>query len=350
MKSNKQLFLFRVISSPKLISSEQTLTKEKCITNAFRKIETNIYIDLNILSDIRKFISVRNKFEINDPKNISIENNYDNQNIKNVVTLLQGLKEIFLVPGFALSEANEKYKKINYKAFEIFLKDYLPEFRNAYNALPYETILSQSYKKQEYEFLLPIYASILCIHYINKVYVHSTQFNKFKFLIDNMSYNIGLIDGVVAEIAKYSFFNERPLDNNIQKMLNNFIKKGKNIIHNSWNAVYDIHFFRTCAMSEQNSYKSNFSNLECWQLTNDEGLKYLSHIIQFNKNNPGEIISIRPENELLSSYINECHAYQAYISWHRELLITKLKISDREIARKAILKTKNFIQFLENKF
>ncbi|WP_341792943.1 hypothetical protein [Rickettsia endosymbiont of Ceutorhynchus obstrictus] len=358
MKHTKRLFLFRVISSPELIFSNQTLTKERCISNAFKKIETTIYIDLNILCDIRKFIVSRNRLEINDIQNISSKSNYDSQNIKNIITLLQELPEIFLSPGFALSEAAEKYKKVNYKAFEIFLKDYLPKFRNAYDSLPYETILSQFHKEQKYEFLLTIYAGILCIHYIHKFYANLSRLDKFKLLIDTMSHNIGLVDGVVAEVAKYSFFNETLLDNNLQEMVNNFVKKSKfrdikkakeETMHNSWNAAHDIHFFRTCAMLEQNPYKVNPSNIECWHLTNDKGLKYLSHIIQFDKNNPGVIIAIKTGNKILNNYLDACHLYQIETTLYRELLHTKLNISDKEIIKKSLLKTKDFIQYLENK-
>lgn len=309
-----QLYLIKPLRS--FNGEAKLLTQGYIDQNSNKEIETNIFLDLNILSKIRKIIMGKES--------------YQDSFLPELVTLLGDLRGCYLSPGLALYEAYGKYKKQNYKAFETFLRAALPKYYDAYNSLKfnlgsnYNKIFSELDKDSK-DMLKLNYASILCIHYINLICrdnIYFDQFNndimlqyvkkiskasnkdmqsilKFMLYINSMDQYTDMLGGIECEIAKLAFFDwsqvRNEISGNYRNIVNNFIKTSINaekLLANSLNAAMDINYYRCLAWG---NYQSTGLKLDNWLLTADKGLKELSEILYYIEDTHGVIRCTREE-------------------------------------------------------
>lgn len=133
----------------------------------------------------------------------------------------------------------------NLSAFNTFLEQYLPRFsQNAYNSTDY----TPPTKKDSF-YLLNCRVSIFTIQYIRKNYSHLSPIDKFKRFLHLVQDNEIILDALICEIAKYSFSSTSDLSESHKKIVNNFMKGGKNMKEQSSNAAYDIMLIRIICMS-----------------------------------------------------------------------------------------------------
>ena len=204
----RKVALFRINS----MENTSQLTPEICYINADQGIETTVHLDLNIISAIRKFTFYENSL------------NPDICNLVNsIISIFSQLDRVYISPGFAFHETSSTYTKRNIQAFNYFLKEYLPKYHDAYNAVEYQPNTS----KEDKFYLFNAHASIYAIHYIRKKYNAKSPFYQFKKYLSMIDQNLKYLDPVVCMVAIYAFAESDCINQNIKHVIKNFVKKYK---------------------------------------------------------------------------------------------------------------------------
>ena len=315
------------------------LDRVRCIRNIANSIETSLFLDLNILSQIRKVIEEEVKYE--DTFLVEFVDKVKN---------LSGLN-IFISPGFAFLEVSNEYELRNYNAFEKFINKYLNEFRDSYDSLPYQIHNNQP----DYNNLLPktkeslsfTYASILLLHYLD-LDKKLSGIEKFKKFMNILHDELDFVDGLVLMIGQYFFCARLYLNENLRIMVDNFLKiaHSQKSIRNSLNATRDIFLYRILAFIELgwNGMKVQ----DCWLVTADKGIKILSDYIFYMKHSSGKAA-------IISSYSKEVENnqyFQESQNYLKELILKRcLKSNQNDIDSKIKQhKIEIFIKEMEDNF
>ena len=101
----------------------------------------------------------------------------------------------------------------------MIIEKYLPKYHDAYNVLEYE---STRIPKQGMYYLLNAQASLYSIHYVKTMYTSLSEVSQFKKFLDIIHLNLGFIDSVICEIAKYAFAEPNYLNYDFRIILRNF--------------------------------------------------------------------------------------------------------------------------------
>ena len=173
------------------------LDRQRCIQNTLKSLETNIYLDLNIVSKMRKVMEQEEK--------------YEDTFLVEFVDKVSQLPGVFISPSLAFDESDKKYEKRNCNAFEQFLSKYIPQFHDAYNWRPYK-LHNRSSKFEnltlpEKTGFSPTYSSILLMHYIN-LDKESSNLDKFILFLDLIVQEMDVIDGLPLVVGQYFFVIE----------------------------------------------------------------------------------------------------------------------------------------------
>lgn len=327
-----KLQLFRMnhdLSNDSFKTINNVCTPELCIQNFKNGIETTIFLDTNIISNIRKFTFKEPSL---DSRVCFI--------IEQIIEIFSKLLNVYISPGLAFYESCDALKEKNIMAFNIFLEQYLPKYVDAYNSLDYQPL-----QKQESFYLLHDWASIFLIQYVRNKYSHLSPLEKFKKFLDLVQEHLSFIDGLICEIAKYSFADTNKLSETHKKIIRNFIKSG-DMKKQSLNAAYDLIFIQVIAMSNNKKLSdAYFGKIDSWGLTADQGIIELAKLISFS--NKGLFICADlNESEKLRDYLNECYIHYNLVMLQRySNTITQQKNFDID---NIINKSENLILKLEN--
>ncbi len=303
-----------------------------CLNNQAQGIVTSLYLDLNILSKMRQVIK----------KEIKYEDTF----LVEFVNIIKPLSKLVSIsPGFALEEVRCNYQEDIYIAFEEFIKIYLPELTDAYNALPYQIIKDKS---SEFNCLHPLtkqmlisgYSTMLLMHYIS-LDKSLSEMDKFVKLIDIMLREVGMIGAVESMLAAYCFCNTSFLDNDLKLMVNNFFKRSgnhKQLRDNSLNVAWDIAYYRTLAFIEVEKI-SGFQ--ECWLVTADRGINVLSKYLFYLKGQGNCTVLMSSDLPEVKLFYEKCQEY------YNQMMSNRSQALSREIK---LVKFEMLIQKLEDYF
>ena len=247
---------------------------------------------------------------------------------------------ISVSPGFALFESSQEYTQKNLDAFNYFLEKHLPKYHDAYNSLEY----TPPHNSKGNYYLLNAQASIYSIYHVKTKYKHLSEFCQFQKFLDIIHLNLGVIDSVVCEIAKYAFAEPNFLNQNIRQILRNFLKKG-NVKKNSLNAAYDLFFLFTARAAHDQRLESFNGKIDSWCMTADNGITSLARLITFpSKDLPCMLV----HNESLGdirSYLELCDNYFRQIAIQRSMDLNIRKgITDID---NIIIKAENLINTID---
>lgn len=305
------------------------LASELCSQNLKNGIETTIFLDTNILSNIRKFTF----------KEQSLDSRVHNI-IERVIEIFSKLSNVYISPGFGIYESCDLLKEKNIMAFNIFLEQYLPKYGEAYNAQN-----NQSLQEDETFYLLNTCASIFAVHYVRKKYSHLLAIERFKKFLGLLQEHLNFIDALVCEIAKYAFLDSDECSEIHKKIVKNFIKSC-DTKKQSLNAAYDLLLIRVIAMSHDQTLPSFVGRMDNWGLTTDQGIIEFANLISFGKKS-GPLISVDLINtENHEDYFSQCSTYYDSIVWQRlNNPIIQKNLRDKVIT---LNKAKSFISKLES--
>jgi len=285
------------------------LDRDRVISNTRKGIETQIYLDLNILSKIHESISKSNPA---DPS---------------VVAIVQFLHSfsggVYLAPGIALEEVAPHFALPIYRSFEKFCSMYSLNFSDAYNAIPLmpnkrDILRFFDLSSGQQNILATSYASLLYVHYIHTFFPRFSNQEKFKLYGDHIASSINRFDALGYAIAMLYFTDA---SNAIAKIKRNFIKQPENkqkVLKNSLNAAWDISFYRCIAYSEVLSkVQQDFSlrPMECWCLTFDAGIAALSELIFYDEESTlkgMDSASIALDSEILKYNDDLAHNFELF--------------------------------------
>ncbi|MFQ3307677.1 MAG: hypothetical protein ACI8ZF_000940 [Candidatus Midichloriaceae bacterium] len=273
---------------------EDAFTKNSHIQEPILKnnIETNVFLDTNIISNIRKFT-------LKEPS----LNAHVYTIVEQVIEIFKKVPNIYISPGLALYECCDDLRNKNITAFNIFLENYLPRCNDAYNS----TDANIAMKKEGEYYLLNTWASIFAIQYITKHYSDLKPEDKFNKFMDLINEHLCVIDGIICALAQYAFACRDGLTENHKKIVKNFIKKG-DMKKQSLNATYDIIFIRVISMSYNRKSPSFNNKMESWGLTADQGLREYSKLISFSKDT-GPFISLDIGGlDKIQDYLESCQS------------------------------------------
>lgn len=205
-----------LIKPSRFSDDTQLLTQNYIDANHQRGLETDIFLDLNIISKMRKVMKG--------------EEVYENTFLPKIVEIFSNLKGFYLSPGYALQESDKKYREDNYRTLEVFLFNFLPNCQNAYNSQEIKldsTYIEQYFAKfdQEYNNHTKLYyASLLTIYHLNLIFEDVTvpaisnysnlnflqQLNlndsksliKFQLYLNSMSaHHLGSLELLIAQLV-----------------------------------------------------------------------------------------------------------------------------------------------------
>lgn len=331
------MFLFKPY---RRINENVTLTKEHCSYNDLRGVETSIYLDLNVLSKIRKVMLGEDKFS------------------EELLKAFEKIKtlNVFLSPGLALDEVKHDLLLPTIEQFENFCVQL--GVSNAYDWIPYDYNKNKKIVSSFFDLhsdqkigLMTIYNSILNIHYICQKYEDETDQNKFRLYVDSMLANTDVLDALGCTIASYCFVRDCKADL-LKKIKENFLKlrDKRPVILKSLNAARDVQFIRTLAFREYYSYIDGKTPMDCWCMTADQGLKAFSDFIFYVKLNllDGCVCIETPDELSMSEDWNNNFSYLTEKANQRILLnLAPSSESDREAK---IAKVEKSIDRLERYF
>jgi hypothetical protein len=163
--------------------------------NHQKGIETNVILDLNILSKMNEIVL--------DP------DKYETSGLKATVSMFNRMP-LVLSPGFAISEVSNEYLDALWSSWEVFLSTYCPNYVDASNATKEKRVDGRGKKFEK----LPdgdrhmqsiAYLAILAIHVIAKRSVHLSPERKFEEYVEFMCTRADILSAVEAEVAKHCF-------------------------------------------------------------------------------------------------------------------------------------------------
>lgn len=202
MKQELKLFsINRGLSTNVNNQTDKVCTPELCLSNFSNGIETNIFLDTNIISAIRKFSF---KEESLDSRIHAI--------INQLIEIFNKLPHVYISPGLAFYECSDDLRDKNIRAFNEFIHNHVPKSKDAYNHLSY-----RAPTKQEDFYLLQTWASLFAIQYINKNYSNLPPFSKFEKFLELIQTHLVFIDALICEIAKYAFADSNKLSETHKK-------------------------------------------------------------------------------------------------------------------------------------
>ncbi|MBA4118494.1 MAG: hypothetical protein C0514_06345 [Candidatus Puniceispirillum sp.] len=327
-----QICLFRLNrgTSFDLFDPQNSCTREICMQNQRNGVETNIYLDNNIISAIRKFVkpTEENKEVDEETKNT----------VKQIIETLKHLTHIFISPGLAFEEACPNLKKANIEAFETFCKEHI-FFGDAYNAIPY----TPQEKKQK-RYLINMWASIMCMRYVRKKNPHGNSFEKFKTYLELLCANLPFMDAICIHVAMCAFMNPHGLSENYSKIVKNFVTKGK-FKEGSLNAAHDVVFMRTIMSANfLNPTPGQPNKIQAWGLTDDRGIFELAKLISSPQElSPFNFCDLTSAAEH-TDYFYQCINYQNKLALQRNKYLTLHENFDQE---KAIQMADGFMEKME---
>lgn len=327
----KDLFLIKPIEKDSNYPSK--LDADRCIYNFARKIETCICLDLNILSEIRKFM------ERQEDRKISAR-------ISAIINLMRSLPLVYLEPGLALQEIHSDFRTPTRNAFDNFCDQYLGSVDAS------DCTRTKLSKKSAPKFpdwdeldkrtLSTLYFSILLMHYIKKEHSEESGCSQFKHFYNTLLSELNIIEGLGGMIAALYFTKDVQADQ-LKKIKNNFLKKsarGEVILKNARNAASDGRFLRCASFLEFNSHKTK----DYWILTADKGLAALAEIMTYT--NQGETCIKFPD------YLNKSKDFSLNINYKLAVQATRLFFNkvNKSPSNETLSRAKKSIEKLENYF
>lgn len=276
--------------------------------NHQKGIETNVVLDLNILSKMNEIVL--------DP------DKYETSGLKATVSMFNRMP-LVLSPGFAISEVSNEYLDALWSSWEVFLSTYCPNYVDASNATKEKRVDGRGKKFEK----LPdgdrhmqsiAYLAILAIHVIAKRSVHLSPERKFEEYVEFMCTRADILSAVEAEVAKHCFFDRTTEKSiafrNFSEIIHkNFMKSGASEIRlrNALNSARDINYYRIVAARSNESLDGKIQ--DTWLLTADEGLKNLAQSIYFVPGFDGSDSKaakiVRNQSQKTSSYWRFCDEF-----------------------------------------
>ncbi len=177
---------------------EPFLNIDRCALNVSNKIETIIFIDSNILINMRNVIDKTISFEASG--------------MSELVERLNKLPNYNLSPGFAYSEIPEDRINSDNEKFNTFIDEYLPgasrqeEFINRENKYIIKTFDNADLMDQDH-LALP-YAAMLHLQIVARKHYKSTPIEKFREYLRRLENYVNCITGKEIIIAQYCFSPE----------------------------------------------------------------------------------------------------------------------------------------------
>lgn len=259
------------------------ITPEIIYSNYKKNYATNIILDTNILIDIEDAYQsgIRHK-KLKEAGVIDFVKIIKNRKSKNV----------FLAPASAYQEVPANRKKSIEKAFNLFVKDYLPSFSDDPNATKVE-ISEENNSDYFFEDIDPIYQSLMACSYASLIAIHIidefkelTELEKFQSYLKFVSDCLDLVSLKELNIARYVFAPEKGITENLRCRIvdtrKNFSKIKKNkelngpqkIMKMALNGAMDLRIINAADIVDSTSEVSNFTEItmDVWIATSDEKL------------------------------------------------------------------------------
>ena len=321
----------------------QILTKERVFKNNLVGIETSVILDLNVL---------------NAMKNVMLRKvTLDESGLGDLVAFFNS-NPVYIVPGFALSEADEFYIASIINIYESFIERYCPSYIDTPNCLNNDSDRKRSRKFVELEeadrnFLAISYVSMLTIHVIDKENTHLTPEGKFEAYVTYMDKDVDFLAAIEAEIAKFWFYNRKLLPDcefkkSCKVIRDNFNKggKGEGRLTYILNSARDLMYYRVTALKD-GKYIEGGGIQDTWLVTGDKALTELSKYLYFfpSEGSSSKMVcySTIPEKEA-SPYWNYCD--ELFI----KIVSSRLgKTKDKDFTKDNFSKILSSITDLENK-
>ncbi|WP_297575097.1 hypothetical protein [uncultured Deefgea sp.] len=269
-----------LIKSSRGEGNKLTLCSDTVLRKLADGIETSVIFDLNVLNYMRDVLL----FDFHGLCGAHSRPFYD------LCDLLK-TNGIFIVPGFALGEADEKFREELMSSYENFVAEYAPSFVNSYNHTELNSSKGPSRifsKLAEGEQLLisVSYLSMLKIYQIQSECKSSTGYEKFDIYMEFMDNLVSMVGAFEVEVAKHSFSDAKTgyddFDNASKIISDNFKKSGsgEKKLMSLLNQSRDLMYLRIPGLMSDYDYDERLQ--ECWLVTLDEGLFYLSQNIYFH--------------------------------------------------------------------
>ena len=263
-------------------SSDSTpeFNAERSLANLSRGVETCLVLDLNILNHIKNYQQIS-----------AVERSPQLLGDVAAIKKILCTPGLFLAPGFAIGEADEKYLDELSHSYEEFLSAELSGYADAPNAIPIgrDRRRSRQFKSLSDDDRLVFALAHLALLKVHDMLLFEKALSpeaKFDMYLEYMDGVANIVPGIETEVAKHCFFKPAASDRDnflgrSEAIRDNFNKggRGEKRVDRILNGARDVMLIRTAAAKDGKALDGKIQ--DTWLLTTDVGLAALCSSIYF---------------------------------------------------------------------
>lgn len=266
-----------IIKPSRLTEQQPTLSEQVVKDNLARGIETSVVLDLSVLNHFANALDPKSTMSAGERQPAEME-------------AILRIPFLFLSPGIALGEADEKYLEHMRCSFEEYLKKFFPSYTDAPNALGLrprgESRRFAALPEVDQKIFSVAYLALLRIHDILLSNPGSSGEAKFDMFLEYMDRVANFVPALEAEVAKFCFSGKASPDDPAFERLRESIKdnfnkggRGDKRLMRILNGVRDVMYLRFTGIMDGKELSGK--QQDTWLLTCDDGLASLARAAYF---------------------------------------------------------------------